>query len=549
MLEVARNNGGVFVRLNSALPPLAELEEAVWDEHLQTDSQRREMFMRLLRAEAQLDRLMRRWPCVVFSQRPDFSLQFTTPNIEELTGISAADWASQPRRFWELVHENDAPGLRQQLTGAVQSGGQITSNYRIRHAQTGRVAYILEHRQPVISRSGLLLGYEVAWLDVTRQTVAENRLSSAAWKETLAVLTLGLAHDFRNMMAGIHSLSESYVSQIDKEHAFHEGLSLIQKNSSQANQLVQRMINLHLGQTGERAYHDLNELVRDISDLVAKILPRRIKLGAELAPNTLPVFADVVELRQVVINLLLNAADAMPKGGSLTLQTSRHEELPKLENAKGTPPRLPCICLTIRDTGTGIKARHLPSIFDPFFTTKAKGSGLGLYNARIAMEKHHGAISVESTEGAGASFHLWLPEADLSAPAPVETPTETVIAARRTVLLAGQSGEVLDRTAEWLRSNNYLVVLATAAESVGELLQSADCKFDGAVLLAEPPVGALAPFLRELRGQNGGLKVALKLAGCHPDDLGPEILRETDLVLNFDAPQADMLQKLELFLK
>ena len=260
----------------------------------------------------------------------------------------------------------------------------------------------------------LLLGYEVVWLDVTRQTIAEKRLSTAAWKETLAVLTLGMAHDFTNIIAGIHSLSESFLARMDGRHPFHEGLSLVKKNSLQASQLVKRMVNLHLGQTGERNYHNLNDIVGDLVELVTKILPRRIQLAADLSLLQLPAYLDVVEFRQVVINLLLNAADAMPRGGRLTLRTSRHEELPALENMKGMAPRLPCICLAIEDTGCGIKPRHLASIFDPFFTTKAKGSGLGLYNARLAIEKLQGAISVVSKEGAGASFQIWLPEADFS---------------------------------------------------------------------------------------------------------------------------------------
>jgi signal transduction histidine kinase len=549
VMETARTAGGSFVRMNSALPPLTELEEGVWDEHLQSESARREMFMRLLRAEARLDRLLRRWPCVVFSQRPDFSLQFASPNIQELTGISVSDWSSQPRRFWELVHEQDAVELRRQFRRAVETRANVTNTYRIRHALTGRVTHILEQREPVISQSKLLLGYEVVWLDVTRQTVAEKRLSTAAWKETLAILTLGMAHDFRNIMAGIHSLSESYLLQMEGPHPFKEGLTLIQKNSGQANQLVQRMINLHLGQIGERSYHDLNEVVRDIIDLVAKILPRRIRVGSELMAETLPIYADLVELRQAVINLLLNAADAMPQGGHLTLKTSRHLELPKMENMKGIVPRLPCVCLTIQDTGTGIKERHLAAIFDPFFTTKAKGSGLGLYNARVAVEKHSGAISVESKEGVGTSFHLWLPQADLSESAPRPAEPGRGGQSRRTLLLLGQTGEVLDKTAEWLRSHNYYVVLATTPESVPELLQSGDYQFAAVFVLAEPRDAMAGAFLQEVRQQGRGLKIALKLAGCSPDELGRELLDGADLLLNSDLPETDILLKLEEFLK
>jgi len=323
---------------------------------------------------------------------------------------------------------------------------------------------------------------------------------------------------------------------------------LIKKSSLQASQLVQRMINLHLGQTGERNYHNLNDIANDLVELVTKILPRRILLNTELAPAQLPVYLDVVEFRQAVINLMLNAADAMPQGGRLTLRTTRHETLPPLENVKGTLPRLPCICLTIQDSGTGIKQRHLASIFDPFFTTKAKGSGLGLYNARIAMEKHQGAISVISKEGAGTRFQLWLPEADFSESARLVEEARRTRPARRCLLLVGQAGEVVDKTAELLRSHNYHVVVAAGADNLGDLLHSSDYLFDGVLLLAEPNDPALNSLPVELRQQKKDLKVILKLAGCNQDDLDGQLLQGIDLLLNPDLSEADMLLKLKSFL-
>ena len=546
-LEVARGPQNCFARVSSMLPPLAELEEGIWDEHLRNEAARREMFVRLLRAEARLEGLTRRWPCVIFSQRPDFSLQFASPNIKELTGLDAAAWSTHQGRFWDLVHESDAADLQLQFKRAVQTGDAVTNTYRIRHFLTGRVAYILEHRQPAISQGGLLLGYEVVWLDVTRQTIAEKRLSTAAWKETLAVLTLGMAHDFTNIIAGIHSLSETFLSSLDPAHPFHEGLSLIRKSSLQASQLVQRMVALHVGQTGERNYHNLNDIAKDLVELITKILPRRIQLDTVLAPVQLPVYLDVVEFRQVVINLMLNAADAMPQGGCLTLLTQRHEELPVLENIKGVVPRLPCVCLTIEDTGCGIKQRHLASIFDPFFTTKSKGSGLGLYNARIAIEKHQGAISVISRERVGTSFQLWLPEADFSEPARLQEQARRAPSMRRSLLLVGQPGEVLDKTAEWLRSDNYHVVVAAGADNLGDLLQSSDYQFAGLLLLAEANNPSLNSLPAEVRQQKKDLKLVLKPAGCHPDDLDGQLLKGIDLLLSPDLSEADILRKLNSF--
>ncbi len=547
VMESARGAGIYFVRLNSTLPPLSELEESIWDEHLKNDSARREMFVRLLRAEAQLDRLMRRWPCVIFSQRPDFSLQFASPNIQDLTGISAADWSRQPRRFWDLVHELDAEELQNQFKRAVQTGSDTTNTFRIRHAVTGRVAYILEHRQPTISQNGLLLSYEVVWLDVTRQTIAEKRLSTAAWKETLAVLTLGMAHDFRNIMAGIHSLSESYLSQITEQHPFEEGLSLIKKNSLQASQLVKRMIDLHLGQTGESNYHNLNDIATDLVELISKILSRRIKVCTELAPTSLAVYVDAVAFRQVVINLLLNAADAMPQGGILTLRTSRHETLPPLQNTKGSAPRLPCVCLGIHDTGSGIKPRHLASIFDPFFTTKSKGSGLGLYNAAITIEKHHGTISVKSEEAVGSSFEIWLPEADFQESTRAEDEARRTRMTRRTFLLLGPAGEMLERNAEFLRSHNYHIVVASSPDNVPDLLQSPDYNFAGIMVLAEPNDTGLAPLLSEVRQHKKDLRITMKLAGCNQDDLDGNLVNGVDLLLNSDLSEADILVRLKSF--
>jgi PAS domain S-box-containing protein len=545
-LEVARGAAGWFARLNSTLPPLTELGEAAWDEYMHTDSARREMFMRLLRSEARLEGLTRRWPCVIFSQRPDFSVQFASPNIEELTGVSPEEWAGRPQHFWQLVHEADAAELEQQCQRAAQSGKAVTHTYRIRHALTGRVAYILEGRQPALSQNGLLLGYEVVWLDVTRQTIAERRLSTAAWKETLAVLTLGMAHDFTNIIAGVLSLSESFLEQTDEQHPFHEGLSLIKKSTMQASQLVQRMTNLHLGQTGERNYHDLNEITTDLVELIRKILSRRIQVDVDLAACRLPVHLDVVEFRQVAINLLLNAADAMPKGGLLTVSTSRHSELPPMENMKGVAPSLPCVCMTIEDTGCGIKQRHLGSIFDPFFTTKSKGSGLGLYNARLAVEKQQGAISVNSVEGLGTTFQIWLPEADLSAP-PAERAARHGAVTHRSLLLLGQGGEMLDKAAELLRSHNFHIVVAEASESLRDLLQSNDYHFAGAVLFAGPNDPGLRSLLDEVRQQDRSLKVAFRLAGCNQDDLDTQLLSRIDLVLTSDLSEGDFLGRINAF--
>jgi two-component system cell cycle sensor histidine kinase/response regulator CckA len=338
---------------------------------------------------------------------------------------------------------------------------------------------------------------------------------------------MGLAHDFGNVMAGIHALSESFLDQLGPGHGFNEGLGLIKGNARQASQLVHRIINLHQGKTGESHYHNLNEV------------------AADLASDALPVYLDAVELRQVLINLVLNAVDAMPQAGRLVLRTSDHKKLPPMPQIHGDLPRLPAACLSVQDSGSGIQSRHLASIFDPFFTTKPmnKGSGLGLYNARLFVDKHRGAISVDSQEGVGSTFHLWLPQADFTeADAVVNTALRS--GDRHRLLLAGAPGELSEGTAEFLRVNGYEVLTAASSDRVIEALRCRDQRFDGLMLLAKSCDTALFALIPEVRGHFPQIKLILKTVGWDDESLPSELPHQFDVIIDQDLPQSRILEKL-----
>lgn len=532
--EITRTAGSVQVRLSSTLPSVTELAESPWDEHLTSEGARREAFVRMLRAEARLHNLITHWPGVVFSQRADFSFSFVSPKIEELTGVSAAEWQRSPTRFWDVVHEGDTDELRQRARQAARTLRGAEGTYRVRNLATRQIHYILEHRQAVVTESGLLLGYEGVWLDVTRQTLAEKRLSGAAWKETLSTITMGMAHDFGNVMAGIHSLSESYSAEIDGTHPFHEGLLLIQKNARQASQLVQRIIHLHHGKTGERSYQDLNALATEVFELVRRVIPRTIESKLELAPDQFPVYVDPVEFRQVAINLALNAAEAMPRGGQLVFASSLEAETPATEPKRGEQPRPARVCFRVSDTGHGIDQSSLPSIFDPFFTTKAmnKGSGLGLYNTKLFAEKHGGAVAAESKPGQGASFRLWLPISDFTE---AEQATADPPAQRQTLLLVGSSAKLVESTAEVLRLWGFSVSTALSHHELRDRLESAIHPPNGLLVLVEHHDPRLSLVLGALREASPKLKVVLQIVACNQDELDNELLASADLVISTDT--------------
>lgn len=530
------------VRLQRCLPPPAELAETSWTVFDEEKESTRELYARLLRAEAQLQMLSGRWPGVLFSQRPDFTFSFVSKKIEDWTGISPEEWGRTPQKFWDIVHEADAADLQMQFS-RWRGRGSLTTTYRIRHSFTGRVTYIMERRDAITTANGLVLGYDGAWVDVTRQTIAEKRLASAVWKETLGVLTMGLAHDFSNILAGIYSLSETYHSMTEEGHPFQEGFSLIQRNAMQATQLVQRIQNLHLGKVGERNYHNPNELVGETLEIVRKTVRRRVEMHTDLSSEQLALYIDPVEFRQVLVNLILNAADAMPDGGHLHFETRLHKELPASGFVQGTMPRLPAVSIGVRDTGTGIPPEHLPHIFDPFFTTKPlnKGSGLGLYNARLFAEKHDGAITVESKEGVGTNFRLWLPLADFSE---AERLIQGNSNRRKMLLLLEPSGKILQAIAHCLRSSGFYVGTATSEAAAIELLHSPDGPFDAVVAVLSGRLRVSPRIFNEIDRLNLPVRKVVQVAGSNQDELDSAFLAEADLVLGSDTPASEFAGKL-----
>jgi len=541
-VEVTCHGPARFVRLESGVPPARELEN-LFPENSWSSVAIHDSFQRMLRAEVQLENLIHRWPGIIFSQRPDFSFAFISPRIEELTGIAAPEWQRHSKYFWQVIHEADAQPLMARLRAAAREPGELTGTFRIRHAHTGRVSYLWEHRQPVFSSNGLLLGYEGIWLDISRQTIAERRLLNLSWKENLGTLTMGLAHDFCNIMTGIVALSETFDAELGANKSLREGLHMIRSTAIEAGQLSQRIRQLHYGTPGEKNYHDLNEIVTNIAAVLQKVLPRRVRVQTQLAEGQLPVYLDEVELRQVLVNLALNAADAMPNSGQLTFRTARHGSPPATVNLHGALPLPPLASLSVQDTGTGIPESFINSIFDPFFTTKplGKGSGLGLYNARLFVEKHGSAISLETKEKVGTTFHLWFAQANFTE---AETAQKVDRLARHTLLLVGPTESTLAGIAERLRENGYYVVSATSDAAALESLHSPNFQFTGLLLICEGGSGQRLPLFDRVRAEQMPVKT-LCLVNCNQDEVDSLFLQKVDAVLPFGTPIPDLLARLK----
>jgi two-component system cell cycle sensor histidine kinase/response regulator CckA len=284
----------------------------------------------------------------------------------------------------------------------------------------------LDVRTPIITATQKLLGYDGVFVDITRQAIAEHRLSSSVWREGLATLTNGLVHDFSNLMSGIYSISELYHGMMEKDDPMAKGMGQIKKSAMQAQKLVRRIIDLHRDKAASRTIHDLRLLLKDQMDLVDIIIPRSAKIVTDFGTAPMPAFIEETGFRQVILNLVINARDAIERNGKIKITLKCVKKGQRIMiGARGEQRIAPTqgAELTLIDNGKGIPSAIEEKLFDPFFTTKSSGSGsgFGLYNTKVFMEDHNGLIGFSSKVGKGTTFFLFLPWSQMKK---IATPTK-----------------------------------------------------------------------------------------------------------------------------
>lgn len=411
----------LFITLSPDLPSQDMLQNASMADIQPQSEVIAQLFLRLQLSESRLNNYMHNFPGYFFCQRPDLSFTYIPPKFERVLGRPTQHWLKNGGAFVETLYEKDRHFFLQELDKNARRAKTFSLSYRMQRTPKDGILYFMDVRTPLYSPTGLLLGYEGVWLDISRQSIAESRLTSTSWKENLATITSGLVHDFSNIMAGIYSLSEIYHESLQPENPMFEGMDQIKKNSKQAQKLVRRIIDLNREQTGLRDYHNLENLIRDQLDLVRVIVPKHSEITTHFTGEELAVYVDEVSFRQTLLNMAINARDAFEEDrpGNISISVRK---CPRGESAlEGTlagayETEKDSVEIIFEDNGCGISEEHMHKIFAPFFTTKeaTKGSGFGLYNAKLFIENSRGRISVQSQLGEGTAFHILLPLADFT---------------------------------------------------------------------------------------------------------------------------------------
>jgi len=512
------------------------------------------MYLRLQRAESRLESYMRHFPGVFFTQRTDLSFDYISPSFEKLLEFPIQRLLKSGSQFLSLIYEKDRDFFVRELRKHASNRSSFTLQYRVRRPKDGSVAYLTDVRSPVYSESGILLGYEGVWLDTTRQIIAERKLTSSAWKESLAMLTAGLVHDFSNVMAGIYALSELYHASMSPEDRMYEGLGQIKKSSMEARHLVRRIIDLNREVSGQKSYHDPEKLIQDQVDLLRVIFPKGTRINLELTGTEIPVYIDDVEFRQVLLNLAMNAKDALDKPGVITIRSHRIEaDRNTLEGCQHPARRSsrPGIEIVFEDNGSGIPSAHRNRIFQSFFTTKEihKGSGFGLYNVQRIIRSFHGEIDFSTQEGTGTAFHMFIPEADFtedhigmpeipSTPMPEEEQRPLII------VVSDTDVSQFDLIAQ-LRSHKWEVIVFDGIERLMRYLPECPKPPRLVVIIGPDDPASVPGICGSVHLSYPGVPLALIPLGKNPDDLPIESINAVEVVLDPSAHPSSLMQKLE----
>jgi CheY-like chemotaxis protein/two-component sensor histidine kinase len=296
--------------------------------------------------------------------------------------------------------------------------------------------------------------------DLSRQKELESQLRQAQKMEAVGRLAGGIAHDFNNLLTAISGYSEFLFAGIEdprlKRHAEE-----IRKAAARAAALTGQLLAFSRRQVLQPRVLDLNAVVSDMDSLLRRLIGEDVELIVMLDPALANVRADPTQIEQVVVNLAVNARDAMPNGGSVTIQTAN------VEREEGS-----MVELSLADTGVGMSEEERQQLFDPFFTTKEGGTGLGLATVYGIVEQSGGTIQVESAPGMGSAFRVLLPrvdaEADDTDPGPV---LAAPAAGSETILLVEDETVVRHLVAEILETSGYKVLPAGDGPSALELLR------------------------------------------------------------------------------
>ena len=370
------------------------------------------------------------------------------------------------RSLPELVEQNDRVGLTDLLSKSVPGSVEI------RAAANGeRMAELFAHPM----KDGRVILY---LLDVSEQKALETKFAQSQKMQAVGQLAGGVAHDFNNLLTVIIGNSEFLLMRHQAADPSFKEINEIHQNALRAAALVGQLLAFSRKQTLQPKVLAVRDVIGDLAILLKRLLREGVDLSLDQGSDLWPIHADEAQLSNAIINLVVNARDAMPKGGTVTIRTANESFAGATTMGTGIMPAGDYLRIDVADTGTGISKEHLGKIFDPFFTTKpvGQGTGLGLATVYGIVKQTGGFITVDSELGKGTTFRIYLPRyrADENAVAAAE-PERAVsrdVTGQDTILLVEDEDAVRSFAARALRLRGYEVLEASGGEEALDIVRA-----------------------------------------------------------------------------
>lgn len=396
---------------------LAEHSLSLDGAHLQEGL--RELFLRTQQQESRFQYFVRHLPGAHFKQDPQCRFTLINSDLEELMGGQSVRDLAAGSEWLDWIHPSDRAEVSANLARCHEANLPTSCRFRLLLPDGDRVLHLMELRIPVRGIDGRLGGFEGLWLDLTREELAQEQLQHSAWKDSLAQISGSLSHDFNNLLAGLVSLSELLLMDLEESDELYQTASLIKSTTDQATELSGRIIALNREERGRPGLQDLSALVSEQIDLLKILLPQNVTLELQGADEEYPVRVDPVSMRRILVNFAVNARDVLDRKGQVTLKM-RTVDLAAYDASCLVSSECersgPGVEFVFQDDGPGIPPEIVGRIFGAYFSTKdgttSSGSGLGLYCLTQFARDNHFDYGVRTQVGEGTEMVLLFPLVD-----------------------------------------------------------------------------------------------------------------------------------------
>jgi len=486
------------------------------------DEERRRLQMAIEQAEMGLVILSVDWVAV-----------YANPAYGWITGHSPDEIVGCNMEFFSKYYEE--PHILDEIMETVVSGKTWQGRVRKRH-KDGRIYVQGQTVAPVRGPDGGISNIVVYLRDVTSRVELEARYLQAQKLESLGQLAGGIAHDFNNLLGAVRAYAEVMQLEMGPDSAFREQLGDILAATESGARLTRQLLVFARRQSAVQCPLDLNRLVSDFEGMLRQLIGEHIILVTRLERGLPPVLADPSQIEQVLVNLVVNARDAMHRGGSLTIETSTMDALKDDEAA----PEAGCwVVLAIHDTGVGMNQEIQEHIFEPFFTTKevGKGTGLGLSTCFGIVTQAGGHMVVDSGPGTGTTMRVFLPPAAGEAlPRAEQKVARDMPGGTETILFVEDETKLLQAVSKALRTLGYRVIEAGNGAQALELWHANAGRIDLLLTDEVMPYMAGSELFRRLRKFDPELKVIFVSGYLHETSETPSDVLSGAVIVNKPFP-------------